>query len=123
VDQSWWQVDLGAAHDINSVIIKWEFAFGRTYDIKVSTDNVNWTTAKHVAWARPFNESSVAGVNWNQVWNSWLVVGIDSLYFDPVPARYVRFEGKQRGQPYGYSFWEFEVYANATVPAHTQTFD
>lgn len=124
VDQSWWQVDLGTVHnDINSVIIKWEFAFGRSYDIKVSSDNVTWTTAKHVAWSRPFNESSLQNVNWDQRWNSWLVVGIDSIYFDPVAARYIRFEGKTRGQPYGYSFWEFEVYADAPVPAEIPSFD
>jgi hypothetical protein len=35
----------------------------------------------------------------------------------------VRFQGKTRGQPYGYSFWEFEVYANAPVTAKIPTFD
>lgn len=124
LDESWFLVDLGSVYDnINCVIIKWEFAFGRTYEIQVSTDNVNWTTAKNVDWARPFNESSVAGVNWNQQWNSWLLVGTDSLYFDPVAARYVRFQGKRRATPYGYSFWEFEVYDNAPVPAEIPTHD
>ena len=40
------QVDLGATYSINRVALNWEAAYGKTYQIQVSTDSVNWTTIK-----------------------------------------------------------------------------
>ncbi len=104
---AWWQVDLQDVHTINKVSILWEFAFGRSYDIEVSTDGSTWTTAKHIAWAAAFQTND----------------GLDEIYFEPVQARYVKYQGITRGSPYGHSFWEFRVYENAQVPANPPTFE
>ena len=41
-------VDLGNVYDVSRVKILWENAFAENYDIKLSTDKVNWTTIKSV---------------------------------------------------------------------------
>jgi len=89
-DNNWIKVDLGSAQSVSRVILHWEAAFGRAYRIEVSTDNATWTTV--------FSTSSGNG-------------GVDIDAFAPVSARYVRMQGVTRGTSYGYSLWEFEVYA------------
>ena len=42
--------------------------------------------------------------------------GVDELRFAPVEARYVRFVGARPATQYGYSLWDFEVYASAGGP-------
>lgn len=87
-------VDLGVSTYIDSVILRWEAAYGQDYDIELSDDGVNFTTAV-----------SVTGGDG----------GVDDL---PVGAngRYVRMQGVTRGSPWGYSLWEFEIYAQEMSP-------
>lgn len=106
-DSAWFMVDLEGVHSVNKVVIKWEYAFGRSYDILVSTDGTSWTTAKHIEWSTCYQNGNG---------------GIDYIHFDPVDTRYVKFRGATRGTPYGYSFWELEVYADAAVPAELPDF-
>lgn len=89
-DPQWVEVDLGQPTDIDSVVLYWEGAYGSEYIIQTSTDNVNWTDQYH----------EFAGNG-----------GTDQIYFSATGARYVRMYGLQRGTPYGYSLWEFEVYS------------
>ena len=90
LDPQWIYVDLGSTCDIGSVVLKWEAAYAKTYQIQMSDDAINWTTV--------WSTSNGAG-------------GIDTINFDPsLLARYVRMYGTQRGTPWGYSLWEFEVY-------------
>jgi len=81
-------VDLGAQKDIKRVILHWETAYGKAYQIQVSDDAVNWTDIY----------STTAGDG-----------EVDNL---GVSARgwYVRMVGTQRGGEWGYSLWELEVY-------------
>jgi hypothetical protein len=81
-------VDLGSSRSIMGVVLNWEGAFGRGYEIQVSDDANQWTTV----------HTEVNGDG-----------GIDDI---PVSAsgRYVRMLGTQRGTGYGYSLWAFEVY-------------
>jgi len=88
-DPGWLSVDLGEVTRISRVILNWEAAYGRTYWIQVSNDNVNWTIA-----ADRFFTSG----------------GVDDIWFAPVSARYVRMFGTSRATGYGYSLYEFEVY-------------
>lgn len=85
----WITVDLGVPTDIDSVVLYWEGAYGSEYIIQTSMDNVTWTDQYH--------EYTGNG-------------GIDRIYFTGT-GRYVRMYGLQRGTPYGFSLWEFEVYS------------
>lgn len=89
-DDEWMYVDLGKNYNINKVVLTWENAYGKDYNIQVSTDGNNWTTVKEM---RKQNG------------------GEDTAEFKAVNARYVKFQGIKRVMGYGYSIWEFEVYA------------
>lgn len=88
-DPQWLQVDLGAVRSVRRVVLRWETAYGRNYQIQVSSDGANWSTvASRQNWAG----------------------GTDSLSFAPTSARFVRVYGTARGTSWGYSLYEFEVY-------------
>lgn len=91
-NDAWFYVDLETPSEIGRVKIHWEGAYGRKYHIQVSDDAGEWTTV--------FTRENGGG-------------GTDVITFDPVTARYVRFQGVQRATMWGYSFYEFEVFAPA----------
>jgi len=91
-DNAWIYVDLGSNYNVNKVYINWEAAYGKAYNIQVSTDATNWTTVK-----------ALTGQNG----------GEDIIEFNATNARYVRMQGVERALPYGYSIWEMEVYATS----------
>ena len=94
VDPSWIEVDLGSAQAINHVVLRWEAAYGVKYQIQVSNDEQNWTTA--------YTQAAGKG-------------GVEDFTFNAVTGRYVRMYGTQRATGYGYSLYEFEVYGSATT--------
>ncbi|MFD9540886.1 discoidin domain-containing protein [Streptomyces sp. NPDC060022] len=47
-DAEWIQVGLGASRNLSRVVLMWEGAFGKNYEIQVSDDGTNWRTAKSV---------------------------------------------------------------------------
>jgi hypothetical protein len=87
-DPQWIRVDLGAAYNISRVVLRWETAFGRSYQIQTSNDGNTWTTIR--------TTTNGAG-------------GVEDF---PVSGsgRFVRMNGTARGTEWGYSLWEFEVY-------------
>ncbi|RKE16973.1 discoidin domain-containing protein [Streptomyces sp. TLI_171] len=87
-DPQWLQVDLGAPAALSSVTLQWEAAYAKGYQIQLSTDGANWTTA--------YSTTTGAGGTENVT-----VTGT---------ARYVRMNGTARATGYGYSLWEFQVY-------------
>lgn len=87
-DSQWIRVDLGSPQTFKTVLLQWETAYGKSYDIQVSNDTVNWTTVY----------STTTGTG-----------GGEEISFTAVTARYVRMYGKTRGTGWGYSLWEFEV--------------
>ncbi|EFM11780.1 glycoside hydrolase family 5 [Paenibacillus curdlanolyticus YK9] len=89
-DPQWISVDLGSAVDITGVMLNWEVAYGKAYQIQTSLDNSSWSTVY----------STTTGDG-----------GIDNISFSTQKARYVKMYGTQRGTSYGYSLWDFEVYA------------
>ncbi|MDR6555109.1 discoidin domain-containing protein [Paenibacillus qinlingensis] len=89
-DNQWMSVDLGTKQTINRVLLNWENAYGKAYTIDVSVDGETW----HTVYATDKENG-----------------GIDNISFSPVEARYVKMNGIKRGTPYGFSLWEFEVYA------------
>ncbi|WP_235775546.1 MULTISPECIES: discoidin domain-containing protein [Paenibacillus] len=94
-DNEWIYVDLGSVHTLGRVIISWEAAAGRTYDIQVSNDASSWTTI--------YREMHGDGGTLNL----------------PVYAqgRYVRMKGISRATSFGYSIFEFQVYDYVTGEA------
>jgi beta-glucanase (GH16 family) len=89
-DPQWLQVDLGAAHNLSHVVLNWEAAYGRAFQIQRSTDGTNWTTVYSTT-------SGTGGVQDVSVSGS---------------GRYVRMYGTQRSTPYGYSLYEFQVFGS-----------
>lgn len=87
-DPTWIQVDLGSAKELSRVVLRWEAAYGRAYQVQTSTDAATWTT--------------VAGTTTGD--------GGTDEYAVTGTARYVRMYGTQRATTFGYSLWELEVY-------------
>lgn len=95
-DTEWVIIDLENEFEISSVACIWENAYGKEYDIFVSTDKSTWIKAASVS-------NDAAG----RVLTS----------FEPVTGRYVKMQGVKRGIEYGYSLYEFEVYGHKKIVA------
>ncbi|GAA2971875.1 discoidin domain-containing protein [Streptomyces enissocaesilis] len=93
-DPGWISVDLGATAQISKVVLQWDPAYAKAFQIQVSPDNTNWTPIY----------STTAGTGFKQ---TLTVSGT---------GRYVRMYGTQRATPYGYSLWEFQVYGTGGAP-------
>jgi hypothetical protein len=89
-DPQWIQVDLGASHTVNRVVLNWETAYGRAFQVQTSPDGAAWTTV--------FSTTTGTG-------------GVQDLAVSG-SGRYVRMYGTQRATGYGYSLWEFQVYGS-----------
>jgi hypothetical protein len=89
-DAEWIYVDLGALATINRVVLNWEAAYGKAYQIQVSDNASSWTTI--------YSTTTGDGA-------------IDDLTLSGT-GRYVRMNGITRGTGYGYSLWEFQVYGD-----------
>ncbi|WP_033824766.1 discoidin domain-containing protein [Kitasatospora sp. MBT63] len=91
-DQQWLQVDLGATATIGKVVLNWEAAYGKAYQIQTSADGTTWTTVYATTTGTGGTETlTVSG-----------------------SGRYVRMNGITRGTGYGYSLWEFQVFGSFT---------
>ncbi|MDT5025596.1 MAG: hypothetical protein QOE61_2022 [Micromonosporaceae bacterium] len=97
VDPGWISIDLGAPATIHTVVLQWNTAFAKAYQIQVSSDAKTWTSIYSTTTGRGFRET--LKVNGS--------------------GRYVRMFGTARSTAYGYSLWEFQVYGtggNPTTP-------
>lgn len=86
-------IDLGQERIFNTLEIVWEGAYAKTFTVSTSSDKTAWTPVWNVTG------QELAGFPYTQ-----------TQTIDKTTARYVKFEGIERGTPYGYSFWEFRVY-------------
>jgi hexosaminidase len=90
-DDAWLQAALPGATPVSEIVLHWQKAYGAGYKIQTSDDGVTWTTVATV--------SEGDG-------------GMDVVRLDhPVEADYVRMQGVSRGTKYGYSLFEFDVFA------------
>ncbi|MEV6862182.1 discoidin domain-containing protein [Streptosporangium subroseum] len=94
VDPGWISVDLGATAQIKKVVLQWDPAYARAFQIQVSPDGNAWTPIY----------STTTGTGFKQTLN---VTG---------SGRYVRMYGTQRATAYGYSLWEFQVWGTGGAP-------
>ncbi|GGK84474.1 DUF1996 domain-containing protein [Mangrovihabitans endophyticus] len=89
-DPQWVRVDLGGTATISRVVLQWEAAYARAFQIQTSPDGSAWTSIY----------STTGGSGGTQTLN---LSGT---------GRYVRMYGTQRGTGYGYSLYEFKVYGS-----------
>ena len=90
-DNQWIRVDLGDVYKVNKVVLNWENAYGKTYNIETSLNGTNWTTAAEIT-----NNNSN---------------GEKTHSFNAKEARYVRMYGKTRALEWGgFSLFNFKVY-------------
>jgi acyl-homoserine lactone acylase PvdQ len=82
-------VDLGSVRPVGRAVLDWEAAYASEFSIQLSSDGASWRTA-----------TTVTGKG-----------GRNVVSFTPAQARYVRMLGTTRGTGYGYSLWEFAIYA------------
>ncbi len=94
-DPQWIHVDLQATVNISRVKLNWEAAYGKSYQIQVSSNALDWTTI--------YSTTTSTG-------------GIQDLTGLSGTGRYVRMYGTVRSGVYGYSLWAFEVYGNVAAP-------
>jgi hypothetical protein len=90
----WIYVDLGATYNVNRVKINWEAAYGRNYQIQISSNASTWQNMANIR-----NNSQLVRDH----------TGLSGT------GRYVRILGSQRGTAYGYSIFELEVYGTPAV--------
>lgn len=93
-DPGWISVDLGATAQIDKVVLQWDPAYAKSFQIQVSPNGADWTPIY----------STTSGTGFKQTLN---VSGT---------GRYVRMYGTERATPYGYSLWEFQVYGTGGDP-------
>ena len=99
-DPQWISVDLGASVSIARVVLRWEAAFGRAYQVQASHDGSTWSPL--------FSTSTGDG-------------GVDDLTVSG-SGRHVRMYGTARGTTFGYSLFELEVYGSGgSTPTPTAT--
>ena len=90
-DNSWVQVKLAEPTVVRGITINWEAACANAYELQTSNDGTTWTTLRTV------NDSTC---------------GLDLFTFDEGdPVQYVRMQGIDRKTTWGYSIWEFGIYA------------
>jgi F5/8 type C domain/Beta-1,3-glucanase len=96
-DPQWIRIDLGATATISRVMLQWEGAYARAFQLQTSADGNAWTDIY----------STTTGTGGTQTLD---VSGT---------GRYVRMNGTARGTAYGYSLWEFAVRVPGLVPPPT----
>ncbi|RYG14272.1 MAG: discoidin domain-containing protein [Burkholderiales bacterium] len=86
----WWQVDMGRVAEIGGIRIHWDLAFATGYIVQTSVD----------------------GKAWKDVYTMEDSIGdIESVFFAPVPARFVRVASLPKTADWGVSVFEFEPLA------------
>jgi hexosaminidase len=99
-DPQWLQVDLGSAQNVNRVVLRWEAAYGKAFQIQLSDDATTWRTL--------YSTTSGTG-------------GVQDLTGLSGSGRYLRLYATQRGTSYGYSLYEFEAYGGLLSGTRTLT--
>lgn len=89
-DPQWLQADLGSVRSFDRVQLIWEASYARAYEVQVSDDGQAWTTVHAVTDGTGAVDTAEAGGS----------------------GRYVRVLGTERGTGWGYSLYEFGVYAD-----------
>jgi hypothetical protein len=85
----WISVDLGSSYSINRVVLRWDTAFAKSYQIQASSD----------------------GTDWNDIYSTTEGNGgVDDISIPETTSRYWRMCGTEQGSLNGYSLWDFEIW-------------
>ncbi|MCP9977674.1 discoidin domain-containing protein [Actinomadura madurae] len=90
-DPQWLQVDLGSSQEICQVVLTWEAAYGKAFQIQVSGNASDWTSI--------YSTTNASG-------------GTQTLDVTG-EGRYVRMYGTARGTQYGYSLFGMAVHTGS----------
>ena len=90
-DSQWISVDLGSSHTIDKVVLRWETAFAKSYQIQVSSDGSKWKDV--------YSTSKGDG-------------GVDKIAIPKTTSRYWRMFATKPGKGNGYSLWDFEIWTS-----------
>ncbi|WP_412518231.1 discoidin domain-containing protein [Actinomadura madurae] len=90
-DPQWLQVDLGSSQEICQVVLTWEAAYGKAFQIQVSGNTSDWTSI--------YSTTNASG-------------GTQTLDVTG-EGRYVRMYGTARGTQYGYSLFGMAVHTGS----------
>lgn len=82
-------IDFGVQKRVNAVQLQWAAAYGKSYQIQVSNDQVNWSTV--------YNTAAGDG-------------GSDNLTFPTVSARYIKVQCLLSGIGSGFSLWDVSTF-------------
>jgi PKD repeat protein len=88
-DPQWIMLDLEDTVSIGGVLLDWEAASAKEFNIYISTDSIKWTEMY-------FTTKGPGGTQ--------------KISFDSVEARFIMMHGIKRSTPYGYSLYEFGVF-------------
>ena len=94
----WITIGLTVNCSVSAVEILWETARAQTFDIQVSSDNVNFTTIK-----------SGTSADYQQTGSAYRV----QYEFTNIEARYVRISCLTPETAWGYSIWELTIYGTS----------
>lgn len=97
-DPQWLQLDFGARQGLSRVVLSWEAAYSRAYDVQVSDDAVSWQTLA--------TQSNGDG-------------GKDDIALSGA-GRFLRIYCRTRATQWGNSLWEVEAYGPDPVQPPTQ---
>lgn len=86
----WLKIDLGARMKISKVALRWHSYYAREYEVRVSTDNSNWTR--------------VADANYGKG-------GLEQWSFSSRDVRYIMIYCQRASSYSGYAIYELEAYA------------
>ncbi|HEY8241463.1 MAG TPA: discoidin domain-containing protein, partial [Kiritimatiellia bacterium] len=84
----WWLADFGTAQEIRKLVLQWETAYAKSYDVSLSEDGTTWT--------KIFSETNGNGA-------------ADTISIEPRNARAIRIDLRERGTQWGFSLFEVQV--------------
>lgn len=100
-DPQWFMLDLGEKVTVDKLVLYWEAAYAKIYEIQVSEDGRIWYTVYRATTGKE---------------------GKTEISFKPVSARYIRVYCFERGTGWGYSLFEAEVGLSAGKPVSITEF-
>lgn len=95
-DPQWIQIDLGESQQIGSVVVAWEKAAAKEYQISVSDDAKEWAVVEHGE-------------------NAYSPITVTSDLPQGTSGRYLRVTGTSRLTKYAYSIYSISVYGPGKV--------
>ena len=108
----WYQINLGQQCRIDSVDLKFEREYPKSFRIQISDDGKTWKDYKTIKdWTEPGDSTEIQ----NQNYYANLEFG-NSIHMDDVKTQYIRLyaDAKIRDNNWGVSIYEFEVWGKKT---------